>query len=95
MKRKEQSVLLAGLLALGLGLGACEKFLQETPADFLAAENFYRNEGDAVAGLNGVFNSLLPQTYYGRTGWQITELPGELIRVGSSTDERAELSRFT
>lgn len=91
----KKNILLLSLLALGLSLGACEKFLQETPADFLAAENFYRNEGDAVAGLNGVFNSLLPQTYYGRTGWQITELPGELIRVGSSTDERAQLSRFT
>ncbi|MDO7851606.1 RagB/SusD family nutrient uptake outer membrane protein [Hymenobacter convexus] len=91
----KKNILLLGILALGLSLGACEKFLQENPADFLAAENFYQNESDAVAGLNGVFNALLPQTYYGRTGWQITELPGELIRVGSSTDERAQLSRFT
>jgi hypothetical protein len=91
----KKNILLLGILALGLSLGACEKFLQEEPADFLAAENFYQNENDAIAGLNGVFNALLPQTYYGRTGWQITELPGELIRVGSSTDERAQLSRFT
>lgn len=89
----KKNTLLLSLLALALG--ACQKFLQETPADFLAAENFYQNEGDAVAGLNGVFNALLPQTYYGRTGWQITELPAELIRVGSTTDERAQLSRFT
>ncbi|GAB3584474.1 RagB/SusD family nutrient uptake outer membrane protein [Hymenobacter daeguensis] len=89
----KKNILLLGILALGLS--SCEKFLQEEPADFLAAENFYQNESDAVAGLNGVFNALLPQTYYGRTGWQITELPGELIRVGSSTDERAQLSRFT
>lgn len=91
----KKNILLLGILALGLSLGSCEKFLQEEPADFLAAENFYQNENDAIAGLNGVFNALLPQTYYGRTGWQITELPGELIRVGSSTDERAQLSRFT
>ncbi|MBF9223865.1 RagB/SusD family nutrient uptake outer membrane protein [Hymenobacter ruricola] len=92
MKNK---ILLLSLLTLGLTLGSCEKFLEEKPYDFLAAENFYQNEGDAIAGLNGVFNALLPQTYYGRTGWQITELPAELIRVGSSTDERAQLSRFT
>jgi hypothetical protein len=86
------------LMLLGLAtlsLASCEKFLEETPYDFLSAENFYQTEGDAIAGLNGVFNALLPQTYYGRTGWQITELPADLIRVGSSTDERAQLSRFT
>ena len=87
--------LFLGLLTLGLTLASCEKFLEEKPYDFLAADNFYQNEGDAIAGLNGVFNALLPQTYYGRTGWQITELPADLIRVGSITDERAQLSRFT
>lgn len=92
MKNK---TLFLGLLTLGLTLGSCEKFLEEKPYDFLAADNFYQNEGDAIAGLNGVFNALLPQTYYGRTGWQITELPADLIRVGSITDERAQLSRFT
>ncbi|SNC77686.1 Starch-binding associating with outer membrane [Hymenobacter gelipurpurascens] len=89
----KKSILFLSLLTLGLA--SCEKFLEEKPYDFLSSENFYQNEGDAVAGLNGVFNALLPQTYFGRTGWQVTELPGELIRVGSSTDERAQLSRFT
>ncbi|UOQ54870.1 RagB/SusD family nutrient uptake outer membrane protein [Hymenobacter cellulosivorans] len=91
----KKSILLISLLSLGLGLASCEKFLEEKPYDFLSSENFYQNEGDAVAGLNGVFNALLPQTYFGRTGWQITELPADLIRVGSATDERAQLSRFT
>ena len=91
----KKNILFLSLLALGLSLGSCEKFLEEKPADFIAADNFYQNENDAIAGLNGVFNALLPQTYYGRTGWQITELPADLIRVGSSTDERAQLSRFT
>ncbi|UOG77095.1 RagB/SusD family nutrient uptake outer membrane protein [Hymenobacter tibetensis] len=89
---KKYTILLS--LAM-LSLSSCEKFLEEKPYDFIAAENFYKSEGDAVAGLNGVFNALLPQTYFGRTGWQITELPADLIRVGSSTDERAQLSRFT
>ncbi|MCC3159782.1 RagB/SusD family nutrient uptake outer membrane protein [Hymenobacter sp. 15J16-1T3B] len=85
-------LLLLGLVSLSLA--SCEKFLEEQPQDFLSADNVYKTEGDAVAGLNGVFNSFLPQTYYGRTAWQITELPGDLIRVGSTTDERAQLSRF-
>ncbi|MDJ0364424.1 RagB/SusD family nutrient uptake outer membrane protein [Hymenobacter sp. H14-R3] len=90
----KKSFILLGLLALS-SFPSCKSFLEEKPYDFIAATNFYQTEGDAVAALNGVFNALLPQTYYGRTGWQITELPGELIRVGSSTDERAQLSRFT
>ncbi|TGE23480.1 RagB/SusD family nutrient uptake outer membrane protein [Hymenobacter metallicola] len=89
----KKSILFLSLLSLSLA--SCEKFLEEKPYDFLSSENFYQNEGDAVAGLNGVFNALLPQTYFGRTAWQILELPADLIRVGSSTDERAQLSRFT
>jgi len=84
------------LLALAtLSLSSCEKFLEEEPNDFIASDNFYKNEGDAVAALNGLFSSLQPQVYYGRTVWLITELPTDLVRVGSSTDERAQLSRFT
>jgi hypothetical protein len=90
----KKSFILLGLLSLSF-FPACKSFLEEKPYDFIAATNFYQTEGDAVAALNGVFNALLPQTYYGRTGWQITELPADLIRVGSSTDERAQLSRFT
>ncbi|WP_210520124.1 RagB/SusD family nutrient uptake outer membrane protein [Hymenobacter terricola] len=90
----KKNIILLSLLSLGL-FPSCKKFLEEKPYDFIAADNFYQTEGDAIAGLNGVFNALLPQTYFGRTGWQITELPAELIRVGSSTDERAQLSRFT
>lgn len=90
----KKTILLLGALTLSVFSG-CKSFLEEQPYDFIAATNFYQTEGDAIAALNGVFNALLPQTYYGRTGWQITELPAELIRVGSSTDERAQLSRFT
>ncbi|MFD2787708.1 RagB/SusD family nutrient uptake outer membrane protein [Hymenobacter rubripertinctus] len=82
------------LSLLGLSLGSCEKFLEETPYDFVASETFYTSENDVVAGLNGAFGAMLPQLYFGRTAWQMTELPGDYVRVGSSTDERAQLSRF-
>lgn len=83
------------LSLLGLSLGSCKSFLEETPYDFVASDTFYKSEGDLVAGLNGAYGALLPQLYFGRTAWQITELPGDYLRVGSSTDERAQLSRFT
>ncbi|SDX54385.1 RagB/SusD family nutrient uptake outer membrane protein [Hymenobacter psychrophilus] len=83
------------LSLLGLSLGSCKSFLEETPYDFVASDTFYKSEGDLVAGLNGAYGALLPQLYFGRTAWQITELPGDYIRVGSASDERAQLSRFT
>lgn len=83
------------LLSLAaLSLGSCKKFLDETPYDFVSSDLFYKTENDVVAGLNGAFGALLPQLYFGRTAWQMTELPGDYVRVGSATDERSMLSRF-
>jgi hypothetical protein len=92
MKKK---LLLLSLCSLGL-FTSCEKFLEEKPYDFLTASNFYQNEGDAIAGLNGVFSQMQAQTHYGRTVWLVTELPGDYMAVvGATTGDRAELSRFT
>lgn len=92
MKKK---LLLLSLCSLGL-FTSCEKFLEEKPYDFLTATNFYQNEGDAIAGLNGVFSVMQAQTYYGRTVWLVTELPADYMAVvGATTGDRAELSRFT
>ncbi|QJX47922.1 RagB/SusD family nutrient uptake outer membrane protein [Hymenobacter taeanensis] len=92
MKKK---LLLLGICSLGF-FSSCESFLEEKPYDFLTASNFYQNEGDAIAGLNGVFSLMQAQTYYGRTVWLVTELPGDYMAVvGATTGDRAELSRFT
>ncbi len=82
-------VLLLGTLALGLG--SCKSFLDEKPYDFLTPANFYQNEADAVAALNGVFSALQPQAYYGRTTWLISELPGDGMTTTATSGERFEL----
>ncbi|MBC6608849.1 RagB/SusD family nutrient uptake outer membrane protein [Hymenobacter sp. BT188] len=92
MKKK---IILLGICSLGL-FSSCEKFLEEKPYDFLTSSNFYQNEGDATAALNGVFSTMQAQTHYGRTVWLVTELPGEYLEVvGAATGDRAELSRYT
>ncbi|WP_324670939.1 RagB/SusD family nutrient uptake outer membrane protein [Hymenobacter sp. GOD-10R] len=92
MKKK---ILLLSLCTLGL-FTSCEKFLEEKPYDFLTSSNFYQNESDAIAGLNGVFSTMQAQTLYGRTVWLVTELPGDYMTVvGATTGDRAELSRFS
>jgi hypothetical protein len=37
---------------------SCRKTLTEKPYDFIAPNNFYKNENDAVAAINGVYNAL-------------------------------------
>ncbi|MBC6989649.1 RagB/SusD family nutrient uptake outer membrane protein [Hymenobacter sp. BT491] len=92
MKKK---IILLGICSLGL-FSSCEKFLEEKPYDFLTGTNFYQNESDAIAGLNGVFSTMQAQTHYGRTVWLVTELPGEYMAVvGATTGDRAELSRYS
>jgi hypothetical protein len=86
-------VLLLGTLALGLG--GCKSFLDEKPYDFLTPANFYQNEADAVAALNGVFSTLQAQAYYQRTTWLISELPGDAMGTTATSGERFELFNNT
>src|ERR1700744_6233359 len=84
------------LLAACLVLGACKKFLTETPYSLLSTNNFYQSEGDAQVALNGVFNTLTAQTYYGRTSWTVTELGGEDLTVpANSSSDRITLGNYT
>jgi starch-binding outer membrane protein, SusD/RagB family len=75
---------------------SCKKFLKEDPYSILSNTNFYKNEGDANAALNGAFSLMQAQTYYGRTSWLISELTGECLTVGANpTSDRLTLSNYT
>jgi hypothetical protein len=53
------------LLTLGLGLGACEKILDQTPQNSLDANTGFTTRQDAVAGLRGCYDALQSANYYG------------------------------
>jgi starch-binding outer membrane protein, SusD/RagB family len=74
---------------------SCKKFLTEQPYDFIAEANFYKTEGDANAALNGAFNIMQLQQLYGRTIWILTELTGELMKLGGVVTGRPELYNQT
>ena len=85
-------------LVLGgiLLLSSCKEFLKEEPSSFLSTTNFYQNESDALAALNGVFTPMQAQTYYGRTVWLISELTGDnLLALGNATVDRATLNNYS
>jgi starch-binding outer membrane protein, SusD/RagB family len=84
------------IIILAVALISCKKFLKEEPYSILSNNNFYTNEGDANAALNGVFSPMQAQTYYGRTCWLISELSGEGLTVGANpTADRNTLSNYT
>jgi hypothetical protein len=68
--------LLALLIAI-ITAGSCKKFLEENPT-FLVKENYYTNEREVTAALNGVYDILSQETMWGG------QIP---IRHNATTDE--------
>jgi len=80
------------LLLIGI-FSSCDTFLEETPYDFLG-NNFYKTEKDAAIGLNGVFSPLQAQTYYQRTAWLVSELPGDYLQTNLANAPRDEIAGY-
>ena len=96
-------VRLAALAAL-VALPACnDDFLTEVPSDFVSPENFYRNEGDALAAVNAAYASfvnlqspLSSNDYVGRNFWMVTEYPTEVVTSRlSGGNERSLFGNFS
>ena len=74
---------LAFAAAAALSLVACNdnKFLTETPIDFVGPGNFYQNANDALAAVNGVYAGFENSTgtnYYGGLFVMLVEFPTEM-----------------
>jgi hypothetical protein len=62
-----------------LSLSSCKKALQETPYSFYSPENFYKNESDAKAAINGVYAELYTYDLYLQPFWNITILDDDHV----------------
>lgn len=78
-----------------VGLTSCKKFLAEQPYSFLTPTNFYKNEKDALAALNGVFSTLQPQTFYQRTVYTVSDNASDLMYAGAGAADRNTLTAHT
>src|SRR4029079_2136503 len=93
MHTRTKTVLALGTLAVAL---ACNdnQCLTEQPFDFIGPSNFYRNAGDAVAAVNGVYADFINSTgdhYYGRNLVMLVEFPTEMWTSRlSATNERSQ-----
>ncbi|MGF1926277.1 MAG: RagB/SusD family nutrient uptake outer membrane protein, partial [Bacteroidia bacterium] len=62
-----------------LGLNSCKKALEETPYSFYSPENFYKNESDAKAAINGVYSELYTYDLYLQPFWNMTILDDDHV----------------
>jgi hypothetical protein len=89
------------MLSAVLALGAC-KDLTEVPSDFVAPENFYQNQADALAAVNAAYASfvtlqspLSSDWYAGRNFWMLVEYPTEYATSRlSAANERSLIGTF-
>lgn len=65
-------------------LSSCTDVLDENPRDFIGPSNFYKNSGDALAGLNGAY-SLMKENYANDSYLLLTELPTEAVGTYGET----------
>ena len=84
-----------------LAVTAC-KDLTEVPSDFVAPENFYQNQADALAAVNAAYatfvnlpSPLSSDQYLGRNFWMLVEYPTEYATSRlSATNERSLIGTF-
>jgi starch-binding outer membrane protein, SusD/RagB family len=91
------------LLAALTGMTACsDDFLSEVPSDFVAPENFYRNQADALSAVASAYATFidLPSplgnaNYLGRNLSMLIEYPTEITTSRlSATNERSLIGTY-
>lgn len=67
---------------LGLAIisaSSCKKALEEKPYSFYSPENFYQNESDAIAAINGVYAELYSWDLFIQPFWNMTILDDDHV----------------
>ena len=90
------------LAALTAATGCHDDFLTENPSDFVAPQNFYRNEADANSALTAAYATFVDlqsplgnSDYVGRNLWMLVEYPTETVTSRlSAGNERSLIGNF-
>lgn len=86
MKRIIRNIVWAAGLLFVAGLGACNKFLNETPISAATTDNAYKTAADIEAGLNGAYGAFMTTNFY---QWEIfahTDVRSDNAYCGGSYD---------
>src|SRR2546428_13238629 len=79
MRRTKLLAVLGGLAGLAFAT-SCDSFLDPSPSDVLAPENFYKTSSDAVAAVNGVYEQVKWSYWLGF--WYMSDIATDDILVG-------------
>src|SRR3989442_15540686 len=79
MRRTKLLSVLGGLAGLAFAT-SCDSFLDPSPSDVLAPENFYKTSSDAVAAVNGVYEQVKWSYWLGF--WYMSDIATDDILVG-------------
>jgi hypothetical protein len=98
MKNRIRATVFAAAMIAATGC----RDLTEVPSDFLAPENFFQNEGDALAAVNAAYatfvnlaSPLSDDQYLGRNFWMLVEYPTEYVTSRlSAGNERSLIGTF-
>ena len=90
------------LTALAGAIACSDDFLSEVPSDFVAPENFYRNQSDAISAVTAAYATFinLPSPlgvadYLGRNMAMLIEYPTEMTTSRlSATNERSLIGTY-
>src|SRR5687768_11712129 len=88
--------------ALAVATACNDDFLTEVPSDFVSPENFYRNQGDALAAVNAAYATFInlqspfsTNDYVGRNFWMVAEYPTEVVTSRlSAANERSLVDNY-
>jgi starch-binding outer membrane protein, SusD/RagB family len=98
MRKTLQALALAAGTLAAAGCG--DKFITETPVDFVAPENFYQSQTDALASVNAAYATFINQplgsaSYVGRNMFMLVEYPTDVLTSRlSATNERSLIGNF-
>jgi hypothetical protein len=99
---KKSLTVVALLGALVAGAACSDNFLTEVPADFVAPENFYRTQGDALSAVTAAYATFIGlesplgnADYVGRNTYMLVEYPTEVVTSRlSATNERSLIGNY-
>ena len=98
MKKRILALAMSAFVVLSLGACNDNKFLTETPIDFVGPGNFYNTANDALAAVNGAYAGLENTTgsnYYGGLFVMLVEFTTEMqTPYLSATNERSLVDNY-
>ncbi|WP_025146491.1 RagB/SusD family nutrient uptake outer membrane protein [Pedobacter jeongneungensis] len=79
MNTISKKILMITALAMSMGFWGCKKALEEKSFTFVSPNNFYQNETDAKAAINGVYNELYTYDLFIQPFWNLTLLDDDHV----------------